>query len=79
MHTGHSLHRLRSLTGQFTLNNKRTLLYNLDKSDGICGGLLPSFDLSGVSRTTLVLGATITCIVCSLDGYETCGTSHPRN
>jgi len=32
------------------------VLYNLDKSGGICGGLLPSFDLSGVPRTTLVLG-----------------------
>jgi len=56
MHRRHSLHRLRSITGHFTLSNKRTLLYNRDKSDGICGGLLPSFDLYGVSRTTLVLG-----------------------
>lgn len=56
MHRRHSLHRLRSLTGHFTLNKQRTLLYNLDKSDGICGGLLPSFDLSGVSRKTLALG-----------------------
>jgi hypothetical protein len=37
--------------------DRRTLLYTLDKTYGICGGLLPSFDLSVASRTTPVLDA----------------------
>jgi hypothetical protein len=53
------MHRLRSLAAHFTLTYQQAdlALYNLDKTRGICGGLLPSFDLSGASRTTLVLDA----------------------
>lgn len=37
-------------------SNKRDFLCTRDKTDGIYGGPLPSFDSSGVSRTRLVVG-----------------------